>query len=571
MSVVSDDKFTRGKSSPRKSRNGPQKLAKNKPGSDHPNLARTEQMLEAIRKHERALQLIIDSMPAGVMLLDSELKLLAWNKVYMRYFGPSVKWRVGASLDSVLPQAEESGITSRLHRAVRTGRAVRVREFRYDGLRQGVTYWRGVAAPVDTQLEDGSKAALAVVAVEVTEEVVARERLEQLAALAQRRADELEEERARLNSIIESMPVALLVCNSDLDVVASNSVARQYAEALRTEELSETISEAELSRFVQALHGNGAPPTEESAILRSLQGECCKGHTKTLRGRSDTEMTVSTDTAPLRDANGEVVGVVVACSDITEQIHAEEHILEIYRREHAVVEKLQASFMLTECPKLDRFDMAQRYKAALDEALVGGDFYDVFRVDDQKLGVVIADVAGKGLKAAVYTAMTKYMLRAYALEESAPELVLARLNEALSACTPTEVFVTLIYGILDAEEGTFNYASAGHEHPIHYSVSARAGTMLDVTGRALALLQGSSYTTQTVLIDRGDVLLLYTDGITDAGWGVNRLGQERLQDMVVAGAALSAREIADHVMSATLEFGGGRAVDDAALVVIKGR
>ena len=133
---------------------------------------------------------------------------------------------------------------------------------------------------------------------------------------------------------------------------------------------------------------------------------------------------------------------------------------------------------------------------------------------------MIADVAGKGLKAAVYTAMTKYMLRAYALEESAPELVLARLNEALSACTPTEVFVTLIYGILNAEEGTFTYASAGHEHPIHYSMSARAGTMLDVTGRALALLQGSSYTTQTVLIDRGDVLLLYTDGVTDAGRGV---------------------------------------------------
>ena len=78
---------------------------------------------------------------------------------------------------------------------------------------------------------------------------------------------------------------------------------------------------------------------------------------------------------------------MVACSDITEQMHAEEHIREIYRREHAVVEKLQASFMLTECPRLDRFDMAQRYKAALDEALVGGDFYDVFRVGDQSWGL----------------------------------------------------------------------------------------------------------------------------------------------------------------------------------------
>ena len=198
------------------------------------------------------------------MLLDSEFKLLAWNRVYTRYFDPTVKWRVGARLDSVLPQAEESGIMSRLQRALRTGRAARVREFRYDGLRKGTTYWRGVAVPVEMLLEDGAEAALAVVAVEVTEEVMARERLAQLAALAQRRANELEEERARLNSIIESMPVALLVCNTDLDVVVSNSVARGYAEALRAEELSEAISEAELSSFVHALHGNGAPPADGS-------------------------------------------------------------------------------------------------------------------------------------------------------------------------------------------------------------------------------------------------------------------------------------------------------------------
>ena len=402
---VPDDKFTEGKSSPRKSRNGPQKLATNKLGSSHLRLARTEEMLEAIRKHERALQLIIDNMPAGVMLLDSESKLLAWNRVYMRYFGPSSKWRVGASLDSLLPQAEQSGITSRLRRALQTGRAVRVREFRYDGLRQGVTYWRAVAVPVEMQMEDGATAALAVAAVEVTKEVMARERLEQLAALAERRADELEEERARLDSIIESMPVALLVCDTDLNVVAGNSVARQYAEALQAEEQSGGKPEAGLRslsrRSSKAAAGRRARHYPFVAG-RALQGS----HQEHFGDHSGAEVAVSTDTAPLRDANGEVVGVVVACSDITEQVHAEDHIREIYRREHAVVEKLQSSFMLTECPRLDRFDMAQRYKAALDEALVGGDFYDVFRVGDQRLGVVIADVAGKGLKAAVYTAMT---------------------------------------------------------------------------------------------------------------------------------------------------------------------
>ena len=381
---------------------------------------RLKEALEAARRHERALQTLVDNMPAGVMLLDSELRLLAWNKVYLRYFDPLLKWRVGMSLDEVMPLAEESGILSRLRRALRTGRTVSVRELRYDGLPRGVTYWRGAAVPVQLSLEQGRTAALAVVVVEVTDEV-----------------------------------------------------------------------------------------------------------------------------------------------------RTQEQIRELYRREHAIAEKLQTSFLTSEVPELAGFDLAQRYQAALDEALVGGDFFDIFRLRDDKLAVVLADVAGKGLKAAVYTAMTKYMLRAYALEESAPELVLARLNEALAACTPAEVFVTLIYGVLDGPGRTFAFANAGHEQPIFYSKASRAATTLDVTGRALALVHGASYTTMTVSLDPGDTLALYTDGITDAGTGLNRMGQDRLLAIVESCSAASSCEIADAMLGAALDFAGGRLVDDAALVVIK--
>ena len=94
----------------------------------------------------------------------------------------------------------------------------------------------------------------------------------------------------------------------------------------------------------------------------------------------------------------------------------------------------------------------------MDEELVGGDFYDIFQLHEGRYGVVMADVSGKGLKAAVYTAMTKYMLRAYALRESDPKSVLARLNDALTSCTPPEVFVTLVYAIIDEQARTLVYA-----------------------------------------------------------------------------------------------------------------
>ncbi|MCX8053855.1 MAG: PAS domain-containing protein, partial [Armatimonadetes bacterium] len=270
-------------------------------------IAQAEQAFEALKKHEQALQQLIDYMPAGIMLLDSELRLLAWNKIYLTYFEPSLNWRVGARIQDVIPLAEESGMMQKLRRALATGRPVRVNEFKYEGLRKGTTYWRGVAVPMELALEGGSTAALAVMVVDVTREVLAREKHAQAAELARRR---------------------------------------------------------------------------------------------------------------------------------------EQEIMDLYEREHSVAIQLQKSFLMHDVPDVRGFEITRRYQAASEGTLVGGDFYDMFRISSRKVGVVIGDVSGRGLNSAIYTAMTKHMLRAYALENSSPSLVLARLNDALTSCTPDEVFVT---------------------------------------------------------------------------------------------------------------------------------
>jgi sigma-B regulation protein RsbU (phosphoserine phosphatase) len=222
-----------------------------------------------------------------------------------------------------------------------------------------------------------------------------------------------------------------------------------------------------------------------------------------------------------------------------------------------------------EFPCARGFEIGRCYQIALDEALVGGDFYDAFCVGKDQLGIVIADVAGKGLNAAVYTAMTKYMLRAYALEESAPEHVLARLNEALNECTPPEVFVTLIYGVLDSKTGVLRYTNAGHEPPAFLSGRTGLAYSLDVTGRALALARGSTYTACDIAMREGDAVVFYTDGITDSGFGVDRLGIERLLKTVESSASSSASSMADAVLHTALEFSSGKLADDAAILVIK--
>jgi sigma-B regulation protein RsbU (phosphoserine phosphatase) len=131
------------------------------------------------------------------------------------------------------------------------------------------------------------------------------------------------------------------------------------------------------------------------------------------------------------------------------------------------------------------------------------------------------------------------------------------------------VFVTLVYGVLDTDSRVFTYANAGHEHPIHYSAQGKTATALDVTGRALALMQGSSYATRAVRLASGDSLVLYTDGITDAGRGIDRFGRERLLSVVDAHAGGDCQDLADALLDSALGFAGGRLVDDAALVVIK--
>lgn len=387
-----------------------------------------------VRKHGQALQQLIDSMPAGVMLLDSELRLLAWNKTYLTYFEPSPKWQIGAHIQDVMPLAEESGIMEKLRRALRTGKPVRVNEFRYEGLRKGTTYWRGVAVPLELTLESGTSAALAVMVVDVTREVIARERHARFAELATQREKEIEE---------------------------------------------------------------------------------------------------------------------------------------LYEREHSIAIQLQKSFLLHDMPDVQGFAIARRYQAASKGALVGGDFYDIFRISGRKLGIVIGDVSGRGLNAAIYTAMTKHMLRAYALENSTPRLVLSRLNDALIACTPEEVFVTLIYGILDSENATFTFSNAGHEPPIYFSHAHNKAFTIDLKGRALAMLPGGDYKQETVSFAPGDIMVLYTDGISDAGHGAHRLGEETLLSALNSHSKLEPDNVADRIMHLALEIVGGEPTDDMALMVIK--
>lgn len=512
----------------------------------------------------------IDNMAVGVMFLDSELRVLEVNRAYSREFGAAVKLRRGVRIEEALPVARESGILDLLRQALDTQKPVKVKCLKYNGLPVGSTYWDGSAVPVKVRGEHGVELGLAVVFVDVTDEVRARDHIAEAAALREKRAREIEAERKRLDTIIRSAPIPLAVIGADGKPVSYNAAAVQTAKKLGIDAalLQGYVGRRRQDFVLTDEYGRKLRP-EETPIGRALHGETCTGETCRVWKGDQERGALNMNAAPLRNEHGEIAGVVLAMQDVTEQVRLQERIKEVYLREHAIAEKLQSSFLPERIAAIEGFEISDCYRSALDEARIGGDFYDVFELGEDRLGIVMADVAGKGLKAAVYTAMTKYMLRAYAFEGGGPDEVVAKLNNALTACTPTEVFVTLIYGVLDGRDGTFKYANAGHEHPVLLYSDTCAAVRLDVTGRALALLKDSVYTTCEVSMKPGDILVLYTDGITDAGWGADRMGFESLLEIVGRNKGCCAREMADAVLNSALEYSGGRLSDDVALLVIK--
>ena len=188
------------------------------------------------------------------------------------------------------------------------------------------------------------------------------------------------------------------------------------------------------------------------------------------------------------------------------------------------------------------------------------------------LGILIADVADKGMGAALFMALSRTLIRTYALEyDTQPELALRAANRRILADTRAGLFVTVFYGVLDPTSGELTYSNAGHNPP--YLLSARDGNIiqeLDRTGVPLGIIDGGIWQQLVVQLAPADVLLLYTDGITEAQ---NPQGdffdEDRPQAVLRANLGRSARDVQDSVIAQVGAFvGDAPQSDDISLMVV---
>lgn len=260
-------------------------------------------------------------------------------------------------------------------------------------------------------------------------------------------------------------------------------------------------------------------------------------------------------------------GLSLYFADIKDRKKAEATLLEAYRQHRQISTTLQKALLDVDLPQVRGLRIEPYYRAALEEAQVGGDFYDVFEPAPGFVGMVIGDVAGKGLGAAARTALVKHTLRALAYEDPAPANVLTRLNRIVTRET-REGFVTLFYGLYNVSERELQFANAGHEPPLWLIPDGPRVLQLERPGMLLGVESDFAYEQYRIEMDRGHEILLYTDGITEARNGQDLYGVERLMSAFVEAQAPGARETLNGLLERVYAFANGEIGDDVAAVLL---
>jgi len=237
-------------------------------------------------------------------------------------------------------------------------------------------------------------------------------------------------------------------------------------------------------------------------------------------------------------------------------------------KELEIARGIQQSFLPEASPVIPGVELAALNLPAKE---VGGDFYDFIPVGSSKWGLVIADVSGKGVPAALFMALSRTLVRVNVNDAVTASEAICRSNDLIAENDRSNMFVTLFYGVLDPVKMTLTYVSAGHNPPFIIRKGATDIIMLKAAGIALGIVPDIELEEKEIALDSGDVVVLYTDGVTEA---VNdreeEFGQDRLKTIAEQARNLSASEIMQRIKDSVLEFSRGQPqFDDITLMVLK--
>jgi sigma-B regulation protein RsbU (phosphoserine phosphatase) len=250
------------------------------------------------------------------------------------------------------------------------------------------------------------------------------------------------------------------------------------------------------------------------------------------------------------------------------RLYAQEIQQRLTSQELETARTIQAGFLPKDIPQHPGWDIAACWHPAQE---VAGDFYDLYSLPDGRLAIVIADVSGKGVPAALFMAFSVTVLRFAMGLNFGPAALMDRANRSIMADQRSHMFATAFVGYLDLDSGVIQFALAGHNPPLLYRAATGQCDVLAASGVAMGVFEEAVYVEKTATLQPEDVLVLYTDGITEAiDAQESEFGEERLKRLVVQHASRPAQELAGLIIDAAAEFAQGEsAFDDETLVVIR--
>ena len=534
---------------------------------------RNAQAYEAAESSRVLLDALIDTAPVGMAFLDSDLRFVLINRHLAAINGHPVEEHFGRSMEEILdPIAREPVETVR--QVLATGVGVRDHEvIAADGRAFLASY-----APVA-----GDRGTLGVVCavLETTERHA-----------AERERERLLDRTARLQAVTERLAAALTK-DEVAEVIVEAGMAATGASCgvlgLRYEDRALRVEH----RFGMA----GGAPSELDLDLDAPMPTAARSAAPVLLGSRDEWLERFPGFAPRGDFEAFAAvpllfeGTVPGCMGLgfaERRGFAVEDVdllvaiarqgaqalerARLYEERAYVARTLQAGLLPRALPDIPGLEVAVRYRPVGDGSEVGGDFYDLFAIEDGSWMLAIGDVCGKGTEAAVLTGVVRSTIRALALAGAAagPEAALRGVNAALLRESSPNSLATAACGVLRAEGDGFavRLVAGGHPPPLVLRAGGEVETV-EAPGRMLGVGPAPDLEPVTVRVGPSDLLLLYTDGVLDARRGRETFGEQRLRDALAGGAGHAAATVLREIDEAVRAFAPGRARDDKALLALR--
>jgi len=330
-------------------------------------------------------------------------------------------------------------------------------------------------------------------------------------------------------------------------------------------------------RNCRFLQGKDTDP-EMIAEIRKAIAEERPCHVVLLNYRKDgTPFWNELSLSPVHDADGRLTHFVGVQNDVTMRKEAEAERDALLAQQQRIADTLQRALLLTPpTSAIYGLEIATQYEPAWDEAQFGGDFYDAFAIAEDRVALVIGDVTGKGLVAARHTAEVKYALRVLMREYGHPTPALHRLNNFLMDSQRLDgrernALVCISVAVVNTETGDTDIAAAGMEPPLVIR-SGGVPEIIEARGLLLGMDTGAEYTAQTLRLGEGDILVLATDGVTEARSQDRRFfGYEGLVEAARGAAERHANieAMSESVVATAKAFAGGRPQDDVCLLLAR--